>query len=271
MSEKNSFVFFLSWRDALSGYPEEIRLEVYDAIIEYAASGTPPQLRPLAQMAFQFIKLEMDRNDAKYQHIREVRRNAGRRGADITNQQRRQKSANADKSGLDVDVDVDEDVDESLCMRDNAPGAQEQTQRESFLKVLLFEKCLIRPAQELERFISHYSKTGWKDRNGNQIIDKIAALRAWDYSKDAKTLEKTQIQRWQQITLHFLQYSKPLVEQSERLCFFSDFRGLLHEDERLIIYCTKSLHNLMEKTLNTTIISQLNAMGVYRILYQNRD
>lgn len=42
------------------GYPPEIRLEVYDAVIEYASSGTVPELKPLAKMAFSFIKREID-------------------------------------------------------------------------------------------------------------------------------------------------------------------------------------------------------------------
>lgn len=37
-------------------YPPEVRLEVYDAVIEYAESGTLSELRPLAKMAFSFIK-----------------------------------------------------------------------------------------------------------------------------------------------------------------------------------------------------------------------
>ena len=43
-------------------YPEEVRLEVYDAIIKYAASETLSEQKPLAKMAFSFIKKQIDEN-----------------------------------------------------------------------------------------------------------------------------------------------------------------------------------------------------------------
>lgn len=56
----STFLFNTDWRDVLVGYAAEVRLEVYEAVIEYAASGTLPRLKPLAQMAFSFIKLQID-------------------------------------------------------------------------------------------------------------------------------------------------------------------------------------------------------------------
>lgn len=60
-----SFIFNTAWQEVLMDYPPEVRLEVYDAIITYAASGTLPELKPLAKMAFSFIKKEMDCNNRK--------------------------------------------------------------------------------------------------------------------------------------------------------------------------------------------------------------
>ena len=57
-----SFIFNTAWQEVLMDYPPEVRLEVYDAIIAYAASGTLPELKPLAKMAFSFIKNEIDNN-----------------------------------------------------------------------------------------------------------------------------------------------------------------------------------------------------------------
>ncbi|EHH01510.1 DUF6291 domain-containing protein [Paraprevotella clara] len=62
---KKSFVFNIAWQEVLMGYPSEVRLEVYDAIIEYVASGTISELKPLAKMAFSFIKKEVDKNKLK--------------------------------------------------------------------------------------------------------------------------------------------------------------------------------------------------------------
>ena len=59
MKRKN-FVFNVSWQEVLMEYPAEVRLEVYDAVIRYAASGTLSELKPLSKMAFSFIKIEID-------------------------------------------------------------------------------------------------------------------------------------------------------------------------------------------------------------------
>ena len=48
----NQFVIYIEWQKVLMEYPEEVRLEVYDAIIKYAASETLSEQKPLAKMAF---------------------------------------------------------------------------------------------------------------------------------------------------------------------------------------------------------------------------
>lgn len=78
--EKDTFIFKKSWRDALVGCTAEVRLEVYDALIEYAISGTLSELKPLAQIAFQFIKNDIDICNIKYQQILAKRRAAGQKG-----------------------------------------------------------------------------------------------------------------------------------------------------------------------------------------------
>ena len=57
---RKSFVFNVAWQEILLDYPAEVRHEVYDAVIRYAASGTLTDLKPMAKMAFSFIKKEMD-------------------------------------------------------------------------------------------------------------------------------------------------------------------------------------------------------------------
>lgn len=78
--DKKSFVFYKEWRDAIQGVSDEVRLEVYDGIIEYAFSGKVPSLKPLAQMAFNFIKGDLDRDFEKYEQTVKKRSEAGKKG-----------------------------------------------------------------------------------------------------------------------------------------------------------------------------------------------
>ena len=77
---KKSFVFNCEWQEVLMDYPPEVRLEVYDAVIEYAVSGKLSELKPLAKMAFSFIKKEIDFNNSRYEETVSKRSEAGRKG-----------------------------------------------------------------------------------------------------------------------------------------------------------------------------------------------
>lgn len=74
------FVFNTEWAEVLNGYPAEVRLEVYDAIIRYVQSGTLSELKPMAKMAFSFIKNEIDYNAKKYEETCKKRSEAGKKG-----------------------------------------------------------------------------------------------------------------------------------------------------------------------------------------------
>lgn len=79
-TDNRSFIFNLEWMEVLKDYPKEVRYEVLDAIIGYAQSGALIEMKPLAKMAFSFIKREMDFNKCKYEDTKRKRSDAGRKG-----------------------------------------------------------------------------------------------------------------------------------------------------------------------------------------------
>lgn len=54
------FVFRTEWHEALAEFSAAVRLEVYEATIAYAAGKPVQALRPLARMAFGFIRQDID-------------------------------------------------------------------------------------------------------------------------------------------------------------------------------------------------------------------
>lgn len=78
--KNRTFIFNVEWQEVLVDYPPEVRLEVYEAIIEYVASGTLSELKPLAKMAFSFIKKEVDYNLESYNEVSKARSEAGKKG-----------------------------------------------------------------------------------------------------------------------------------------------------------------------------------------------
>lgn len=78
--EKDSFIFYRDWRDAVAAYEPAIRLELYEAVMAYAFGEPMPALSPAVQMAFGFIKPQLDRNAEKYDRIAERNRANGAKG-----------------------------------------------------------------------------------------------------------------------------------------------------------------------------------------------
>ena len=68
--QRTSFTFHEEWRSAIQELPTTIRVEIYDAIIEYGLSGTiPTGMKPMVKIAFGFIKESIDKDTARYEAI----------------------------------------------------------------------------------------------------------------------------------------------------------------------------------------------------------
>lgn len=67
--ERDSFIFYKSFYEAVSDLPKDIRLEVLTAIIEYALYGRQTEnLKPFAKGMFTLIKPNIDVNTARYEN-----------------------------------------------------------------------------------------------------------------------------------------------------------------------------------------------------------
>ncbi len=65
--EKDAFLFYRSFYEAIKPLSKDIQCEVYTAIMEYALYGNlPTDLKPFAQSAFTLIKPLLDANSARY-------------------------------------------------------------------------------------------------------------------------------------------------------------------------------------------------------------
>lgn len=78
--KKETFLFYADWLNVIRDLPSEVQLKVYQAISEYAIYDNLIELKPLAKVAFGFIKQTIDRDTKKYISISEKRSEAGKRG-----------------------------------------------------------------------------------------------------------------------------------------------------------------------------------------------
>ena len=166
---KRTFVFDLEWAEVLKEYRPEVRHEVYDAIIEYASSGTlSAELKPLAMMAFSFIKRQMDYNRERYESEIEKKREGGRRSAaarqrepggedaasaktdtlqdsatilntpkDSSTDLNTPQHSSADSSDIDIviDTDIDDEIKKLLTLPLGVGGDQEILVRKAYMDI----------------------------------------------------------------------------------------------------------------------------------------
>lgn len=67
--ERDSFIFYKSFYEAIADLPRDIRLEVLTAIIEYALFGRLPEnLKPIAKGMFTLIKPNIDVNTTRFKN-----------------------------------------------------------------------------------------------------------------------------------------------------------------------------------------------------------
>ena len=78
--KKETFLFYADWLNVIRDLPSEVQLEVYQAIAEYAIYDNLIELKPLAKVAFGFVKQTIDRDTQKYISIKEKRKEAGAKG-----------------------------------------------------------------------------------------------------------------------------------------------------------------------------------------------
>lgn len=75
---RESFVFYRSYYEAINELPEEYKLEVLNAIMEYNFNGTLPELSPVAKAMFTLMKPNMDNAARRYNASVENGKKGGR-------------------------------------------------------------------------------------------------------------------------------------------------------------------------------------------------
>lgn len=77
---RDSFVMYTSYYQHIQRLSMERRGQLFTAIMEYASGNDLPEMDEVVEMAFSFIKDQMDRDSEKYQKIVKKRSDAGKLG-----------------------------------------------------------------------------------------------------------------------------------------------------------------------------------------------
>lgn len=194
MESKKSFILYCDIGQHLELLSNEDAGLLFKGIVHYADTGEPPQLPPMAAMAFSFIRAQIDRDQEKWNTTREKRRAAGKSGGLKSGESRQHgieaKEANAsipkqpqaDEAGnVNVTVPVNGNVPVTVMNNreraDKPPRPRFTPPTEAEAIAYFAEQGS--SEQEAENFIDHYTANGWTQSGKAKIKDWKSSARYW--------------------------------------------------------------------------------------------
>ena len=194
-NEKESFVFYRSFYEAIKNLGEKDQLGLYNAICEYSLEGKlTSELEGVIRAMFTLIKPNIDSTNAKYKASVENGKKGGRpkknsdNKKDKRNQQKpsnnqteTQEEANTNLN-VDVDVDVNEDVNEDVNdNEDKKESIEKKTPLGEFKKVKLTEDEINKLKEEYPKHFEVIIKQldDYKKMTGKTYKEDYLAIRNW--------------------------------------------------------------------------------------------
>lgn len=195
--ERNSFVFYRSFYEAIVELPREVQGEVLTAVIEYGLNGvTTEPLKPIARGMLALIKPMVDANNQRFRNGCKGAASGklGGRPKHVADPQNEPKETpqetpkkpqrNPKKTpNVDVNVNADVNVNEK---KDDPPFIPPVI---SEVVAYFDEKGYSEEAAS--NFFAYYDELSWCDKNGNSLKNwKLKAINVWfkpEHRKQKKT------------------------------------------------------------------------------------
>lgn len=187
--QRDSFIFYKDWANVLSDLPNDLRLEVYDAIIGYGLSGETKDLKPMAKIAFGFIKQDIDRNNVKRNEFIEKQISNGKKGG---------RPKNPKNPSLFLETQKSHNVNGNVNVNDNEnENENEERKDKSFSKpsvsdvISYFDEKGYSKDAAITAF-EYYDSADWKDSKGNRVRNwKQKMIAVWFKPENKKVSKST--------------------------------------------------------------------------------
>ena len=194
MNNKKSFVFYHSWGEVLSVMSDEDVGKIVKMMIAYSETGIVEKSKPEHNIAFGFMKIQMDADAEKYDEVCERRSEAGKKGGRPKKDEKAKKAkgffdkdekAKKAKKADDEDDDVDDnDINTLINECDNITHARESTPTLKEVQNFIQKENL---KVDADKFFNHYTSLKWKTALGVPIADWKAKARVWSSVDENKT------------------------------------------------------------------------------------
>ena len=206
MGNRDSFIFYGSFYEAISCLDDATRLQCYDAVASYAITGSEPELNGVAKAIFALVKPQIDANNKRYSN--------GCKGAEygkkggrpviknpigdndenpigdtsknpIGDNDENPKETPNEKENENVNVNENENEKE----KENESPSETKREKQAKEKRLRFSAPSVDEVRDYcrergnsidaETFVDFYASKGWKVGN-SPMKDWQSAIRTWE-------------------------------------------------------------------------------------------
>ena len=208
MSDRDSFIFYGSFYEAISCLDDATRLQCYDAVASYAITGSEPELNGVAKAIFALVKPQIDANNKRYSNGCKGAESGKKGGRPVIKNPIGVNDENPigvnDENPIGVNDEnpnetpnenekenENENVNENVNEKEKENESPSETKREKQAKEKrtrfsapsvdeVRDYCMERGNSiDAETFVDFYSSKGWKVGN-SPMKDWQSAIRTWE-------------------------------------------------------------------------------------------
>lgn len=188
MGNRDSFIFYGSFYEAISCLDDATRLQCYDAVASYAITGIDPELNGVAKAIFALIKPQIDANNKRYNNGCKGAEYGKKGGRPVTknpigdNDENPKETPN-EKENENVNENENEKEKENESPSETKREKQAKEKRTRFSAPSVDEVrdyCRERGNSiDAETFVDFYASKGWKV-GSSPMKDWQSAIRTWE-------------------------------------------------------------------------------------------
>lgn len=181
MSNRDSFIFYRSYAEALEGLPDKNKLAIINAIISKSLNFEEPKLEGIEKNLFALIRPQIEANNKKYINGCRGAEYGSLGGAPVGNSNAKKQPQNNPKTTRNVNVNDNVNSNENEFIK---PSLEEVKQY-----------CVERKNNiDAEQFIDHYESNGWVvGKNKNKMQDWKASVRTWERNRKQEVMQRKEI------------------------------------------------------------------------------
>jgi len=192
---KDSFILYTEQKAVVDKLTDEQAGKLIKAIYEYEETGEIPELDSVLDLVFTPFKIALDKNDSKWEEIKQKRSEAGKIGAE-KKKQKQAKEANANfakqkkQKEAKQAVNVNDNVNVNVIKKKNNKKKITQPSLEE-IENYIKEKQLKVNAKD---FYEYFTEGNWIDSKGNEVKNWKLKLLTWDkFQKEGKPKQKSRV------------------------------------------------------------------------------